>query len=40
MSAMLKNIIEGMVIGLGMDMEQDELLEDRAAFIAGERGGV
>ena len=26
-------------MGLGMDMERDELLEDRAAFIAGEIGG-
>lgn len=30
-------------MGLGMDMERDELLEDRAAFIAGKskhgRGG-
>lgn len=25
-------------MGLGMDMERDELLEDRAAFIAGEIG--
>lgn len=25
---------------LGMDMERDELLEDRAAFIAGEIGGA
>lgn len=29
-----------MVMGLGMDMERDELLEDRAAFIAGEIGGA
>lgn len=27
-------------MGLGMDMERDELLEDRAAFIAGEIGGA
>lgn len=27
-------------MGLGMDMERDELLEDRAAFIAGEVGGA
>lgn len=27
-------------MGLGMDMERDELLEDRAAFIAGEIGGT
>lgn len=26
---------EGIVMGLGMDMERDELLEDRAAFTAG-----
>lgn len=35
-----KNIKEGGVMGLGMDMERDELLEDRAAFIAGEIGGA
>lgn len=35
-----KNIKEGMVMGLGMDMGRDELLEDRAAFIAGEIGGA
>lgn len=35
-----KNIKEGVVMGLGMDMERDELLEDRAAFIAGEIGGA
>lgn len=35
-----KNLKEGVVMGLGMDMERDELLEDRAAFIAGEIGGV
>ncbi|ELO78585.1 hypothetical protein SEEERB17_010022 [Salmonella enterica subsp. enterica serovar Enteritidis str. SARB17] len=29
-----------MVMGLGMDMSRDELLEDRAAFIAGEIGGA
>lgn len=29
-----------MVMGLGMDKERDELLEDRAAFIAGEIGGA
>lgn len=27
-------------MGLGMDMERDELLEYRAAFIAGEIGGA
>lgn len=27
-------------MGLGMDMSRDELLEDRAAFIAGEIGGL
>ncbi|MBW9590160.1 hypothetical protein FHB94_05095 [Citrobacter freundii] len=27
-------------MGLGMDMGWDELLEDRAAFIAGEIGGA
>ena len=27
-------------MGLGMDMSRDELLEDRAAFIAGEIGGA
>ena len=27
-------------MGLGMDMERDELLEGRAAFIAGEIGGA
>lgn len=27
-------------MGLGMDMERDALLEDRAAFIAGEIGGA
>lgn len=27
-------------MGLGMDMERDELLENRAAFIAGEIGGA
>ena len=27
-------------MGLGMNMERDELLEDRAAFIAGEIGGA
>ena len=27
-------------MGLRMDMERDELLEDRAAFIAGEIGGA
>lgn len=27
-------------MGLGMDMKRDELLEDRAAFIAGEIGGA
>lgn len=27
-------------MGLGMDMERDELLEDRAGFIAGEIGGA
>lgn len=27
-------------MGLGMDMGRDELLEDRAAFIAGEIGGL
>ena len=35
-----KNTKEEMVMGLGMDMERDELLEDRAAFIAGEIGGA
>ncbi len=35
-----KTIKEGVVMGLGMDMERDELLEDRAAFIAGEIGGA
>lgn len=35
-----KNTIEGIVMGLGMDMSRDELLEDRAAFIAGEIGGA
>lgn len=35
-----KNIRVGKVMGLGMDMERDELLEDRAAFIAGEIGGA
>lgn len=30
-----KNTKEGIVMGLGMDMERDELLEDRAAFTAG-----
>lgn len=35
-----KNIKEGSVMGLGMNMERDELLEDRAAFIAGEIGGA
>lgn len=35
-----KNLKEGVVMGLGMDMERDELLEDRAAFIAGEIGGA
>lgn len=29
-----------MVMGLSMGMERDELLEDRAAFIAGEIGGA
>lgn len=27
-------------MGLGMDMSRDELLEDRAAFMAGEIGGA
>jgi len=27
-------------MGLGMDMSRDELLEDRAAFIAGEISGA
>ena len=27
-------------MGLGMGMKRDELLEDRAAFIAGEIGGA
>ena len=27
-------------MGLGMDMGRDELLDDRAAFIAGEIGGA
>lgn len=27
-------------MGLGMDMGRDELLDDRAAFIAGEIGGT
>ena len=27
-------------MGLGMDMGRDEMLEDRAAFIAGEIGGA
>lgn len=27
-------------MGLGMDMSREELLEDRAAFIAGEIGGA
>lgn len=27
-------------MGLGMDMGRDELLEDRAVFIAGETGGA
>lgn len=27
-------------MGLGMDLSRDELLEDRAAFIAGEIGGA
>lgn len=27
-------------MGLGMDMSRDELLDDRAAFIAGEIGGA
>ena len=27
-------------MGLGMDMGRDELLEDHAAFIAGEIGGA
>ncbi|EAM8302208.1 hypothetical protein FYP34_04365 [Salmonella enterica] len=27
-------------MGLGMDMSRDELLEDRAAFIAGEIGSA
>ncbi|MBA7877237.1 MULTISPECIES: hypothetical protein [unclassified Citrobacter] len=27
-------------MGLGMDIGRDELLEDRAAFIAGEIGGA
>ena len=35
-----KNIKKGIAMGLGMDMERDELLEDRAAFIAGEIGGA
>lgn len=35
-----KTIKEGVVMGLGMDRERDELLEDRAAFIAGEIGGA
>lgn len=35
-----KNIRAGKDMGLGMNMERDELLEDRAAFIAGEIGGA
>ncbi|BBQ83405.1 hypothetical protein WP3W18E02_19340 [Klebsiella sp. WP3-W18-ESBL-02] len=35
-----KNTKEDIGMGLGMDMERDELLEDRAAFIAGEIGGA
>lgn len=35
-----KNIKEGVGMGLGMDMSRDELLEDRAAFIAGEIGSA
>lgn len=35
-----KNIREIVAMGLGMDMSRDELLEDRAAFIAGEIGGA
>ena len=38
---MLKKTPGGDVdMGLGMDMSRDELLEDRAAFIAGEIGGA
>lgn len=38
---MLKKIPSGDIdMDLGMDMSRDELLEDRAAFIAGEIGGA
>ena len=35
-----KNAKKGIAMGLGMNMSRDELLEDRAAFIAGEIGGA
>ena len=35
-----KTSSRSMAMGLGMDMGRDELLEDRAAFIAGEIGGA
>lgn len=38
---MLKKTPSGDIdMDLGMDMSRDELLEDRAAFIAGEIGGA
>ena len=38
---MLKKTLDGDIdMGLGMDMSRDELLEDRAAFMAGEIGGA
>lgn len=39
-SKLEKTSSRSMVMGLGMDMGRDELLEDRAAFIAGEIGGA
>lgn len=39
-SKLEKTSARGMVMGLGMDMGRDEILEDRAAFIAGEIGGA
>lgn len=35
-----KTTKERIATGLGMDMGRDELLEERAAFIAGEIGGA
>lgn len=39
-SKLEKTSSRSMAMGLGMDMGRDELLEDRAAFIAGEIGGA